>query len=186
MRLTLANVWPGELRHGESIAINGVCLTVADHSSEQVHFDIIPETLAKTHLGQLQVGDLVHAERALRFGDRLDGHVVQGHVDGTAAVVSNGAKGDDWRLRVKVPPALAKYLIPKGSVTLDGTSLTIAALAEKWFEVALIPTTLQITQLGKRPSGWPLNVECDMMVKTIVAVVERQQQLAHVPMRDRF
>jgi riboflavin synthase len=171
VRLTIANVWP-DVRHGESIAINGCCLTVAQHDAQQIHFDVIPESLAKTNLGTLSRGDEVHVERSLKMGDRLDGHVVQGHVDTTAPILSH-TDGADWRIRVATPPAFAKYLVPKGSVTLDGTSLTIAALGPDWFEVALIPTTLEITRLGRRPTGWPLNVEFDSMVKTIVTVVER-------------
>lgn len=174
VRLAIANVWP-DIRHGESIAINGCCLTVAEHDAKQIAFDVIPESLDKTNLGRLRGGDDVHVERSLKMGDRLDGHVVQGHVDTTAAIVSH-AEGADWRIRVATPAAFAKYLIPKGSVTLDGTSLTLAAIGAGWFEVALIPTTLEITRLGKRPVGWPLNVEFDSMVKTIVSVVERTME----------
>lgn len=177
LRLDLPNVWPGEPKHGDSIAINGVCLTVARLGDDRLSFDAIPETLAKTNLGTLKAGDAVHVERALRVGDRLDGHIVQGHVDGTAEVLLNEGRGDDWRLRVSVPRDLAKYFIPKGSVTLDGVSLTIAALGDDWLEVALIPTTLEITRLGERRPGDRINVECDSMVKTIVAVVERSKRL---------
>ena len=174
VRLTIPNVWP-DVRHGESIAINGCCLTVAEHDATQIAFDVIPESLDKTNLGRLVLRDDVHVERSLRLGDRLDGHMVQGHVDTTAAILAH-AEGADWRIRVATPPAFSKYLILKGSVTLDGTSLTIAALGPDWFEVALIPTTLEITRLGRRPVGWPLNLECDSTVKTIVSVVERTME----------
>ena len=178
LRMVLPNVW-SDVKRGESIAINGVCLTVAemmDHGHQPaVAFDAIPETLARTNLGSLKVGDDVHVERSLRVGDRLDGHMVQGHVDGTAKIISQGGNSADWRLRVELPPTFAKYLVPKGSITLDGVSLTIASIADQSFEVALIPTTLEITRLGQRPIGWPLNVECDMMAKTVVRFLELRE-----------
>jgi riboflavin synthase len=175
LRLSIADAWH-DVKLGESIAINGVCLTVAEMAAGTLYFDAVRETLDKTNLGLLKPGDEVHVERSLRVGDRIDGHTVQGHVDGTAELLSHRQTDLDWRMTIRTPPALAKYLIPKGSITLDGTSLTIAAIAADNFEVALIPTTLEITRLGKRPIGWPLNMECDMMVKTIVATIERMEQ----------
>ena len=172
LRLAVANAWP-DVKHGESIAINGVCLTVAEIGSNELAFDVVRETIDRTNLGLLKRGDDVHIERSLRLGDRLDGHMVQGHVDGTAELLAHAESELGWRMTIRTPPALANYLIPKGSVTLDGTSLTLASINEQSFEVALIPTTLEITRLGQRPIGWPLNVECDMMVKTIVSVMER-------------
>ena len=174
VRLSIANAWP-DVKLGESIAINGACLTVAEIAGGDLHFDAIRETLDKTNLGLLRVGSEVHIERSLRFGDRIDGHTVQGHVDGTAELLAHRQTELDWRMTIRTPATLAKYLIPKGSITLDGTSLTLASIGTDHFEVALIPTTLEITRLGKRPIGWPLNVECDMMVKTIVATIERMQ-----------
>jgi riboflavin synthase len=175
LRLLLPNHWD-DVKHGESIAVNGTCLTVAAFLDSPggpiLAFDVIPETLEKTNLGRLQAGAEVHVERSLRVGDRFDGHMVQGHVDGTAKILSQSQAEGGWRVRVELPPELANYLLPKGSVTLDGVSLTVASLAEESFEVALIPTTLQITRLGHRPVGWPLNVECDMMAKTIVRFLE--------------
>lgn len=177
MRLSIADAWH-DVKLGESVAINGTCLTVAAIDAGTLHFDAVRETLDKTNLGLLKVGDDVHIERSLRVGDRIDGHTVQGHVDGTAELLAHRPTDLDWRMTVRTPPALLKYLIPKGSITLDGTSLTIASIGTESFEVALIPTTLEITRLGKRPIGWPLNVECDMMVKTIVSVMERSERLA--------
>lgn len=177
LRLVLPNPWT-DVKHGDSIAVNGVCLTVAafevgnGQSAGRLVFDAIPETLAKTNLGALKAGDEVHVERALRMGDRLDGHMVQGHVDGTAKILRQTQMPSDWRIEIELPDAFAKYFVPKGSVTLDGVSLTIAALSAKTFEVALIPTTLEITRLGQRPIGWPLNVECDMLAKTVVRFLE--------------
>ena len=124
-RLTLSSTWD-DVRDGESIAVNGVCLTVAVISPGELGFDVIPETLGKTNLGLLQPADHVHVERSLRVGDRIDGHFVQGHVDGTAKLIERLADEQEYRLRLEVPSHLTKYLTPKGSVTLDGVSLTIA------------------------------------------------------------
>ena len=175
LRLSIADAWQ-DVKLGESIAINGACLTVAEIAADTLHFDAVRETLDKTNLALLRPGDEVHIERSLRFGDRIDGHTVQGHVDGTAELLEHRQTDLDWRMTIRTPAALAKYLILKGSITLDGTSLTLAAIGADTFEVALIPTTLAITRLGKRPIGWPMNVECDMMVKTIVATIERIEE----------
>jgi riboflavin synthase len=173
-RLTIAADWP-DLRDGESVAVNGVCLTVAGRSPGQVAFDVVQETLAKTNLGQLNRGDEVHVERSLKVGDRVDGHFVQGHVDGTAKLLEQVADEKEWRLKLEAPQHLGKYLTPKGSVALDGVSLTIAAVSGTRFEVALIPTTVQITALGRRPLGWPYNFEADVIAKTVVAWLERRE-----------
>lgn len=164
-----------DVRLGESIAINGVCLTVADITENLISFDVIAETLAKTNLGRLKVKDAVNLERSLRAGDRIDGHFVQGHVDGVATVRDWRQSGGDVRLCAEAPAHLARYLIKKGSVCLDGVSLTIAAVNRHEFEVALIPTTLNMTTLGQAQPGWPLNMEADIMTKTIVATLERMR-----------
>lgn len=173
-RLTLAVEWP-DTKVGESVAVNGCCLTVADIFRGELAFDVVPETLHKTNLGLLKGGDEVHVERSLRISDRLDGHFVQGHIDGTARLLHHKSADNEWRLSVEAPAHLAKFLSPKGSVTLDGVSLTIASLEQDRFEVALIPTTLQLTQLGRRPIGWPLNLEADIISKTVVSWLERQR-----------
>lgn len=176
-RLTVAVDWE-DLRLGESIAVNGTCLTIAEMQPGSVSFDVIRETLDKTNLGQVTSGDEVHLERALRAGDRFDGHFVQGHVDGTGELVSQLASDEEWRLRIRVPRNLAKYLAPKGSITVDGVSLTIAAVEGAEFEVALIPTTLQRTTLGRRQPGWRFNIECDIISKQIVYWLELREQNA--------
>lgn len=170
-RITLDVNWT-DLRPGESVAVNGVCLTVADLTPGRARFDVIRETLDKTNLGLLTAGDRAHVERSLKIGDRLDGHFVQGHVDGTARLIGIHQSGDDVRLRVELKEQFAPYLVPKGSISIDGVSLTIAAILPDSFEVALIPTTLQITQLGNRKVGWPFNIECDMLAKTVVRFLE--------------
>lgn len=174
-RLTLACNWP-DVRAGESIAVNGACLTVAEIAPGELGFDVIAETLGKTNLGLIEQGQAVHVERSLRIGDRLDGHFVQGHVDGTAHLIETISNDQEYRMRLEAPDDLAKYLVPKGSVTLDGVSLTLAAVDGKEFEVALIPTTLQLTLLGRRGPGWPFNLECDCLAKTVVAWLERTRQ----------
>lgn len=176
-RLTLQSTWEN-VRHGQSIAVNGVCLTVAELSAGQVAFDVIPETLAKTNLGLLSAGDAVNVERSLRVGDRIDGHFVQGHVDGVAKLVGIESAADESRLAIEAPHDLGKYLVPKGSITIDGVSLTIAGLRGNVFEVALIPTTLSLTTLGEKQIGWPFNFEADVLAKMIVSFLERREELA--------
>jgi riboflavin synthase len=158
---------------GESIAVNGVCLTVAEISGPTLAFDVIRETLDKTNLGVLKAGDIVHVERSLRAGDPVDGHFVQGHVDGVGVLVGQVTTEREWRLRIAAPEAFAKYLVPKGSVAVDGVSLTLASVAGREFEVALIPTTLALTTLAKRQPGYGFNLECDAMAKTVVSYLER-------------
>jgi len=176
VRLNLAADW-NDLKHGESIAVNGVCLTVSEIDRPLLGFDVIPETLSKTNLGVVKAGDLVNVERSLRAGDRIDGHFVQGHVDATAKLVEQHAGEKEWRLVVHPPIELMKFVVPKGSVTLDGVSLTVASVARDRFEVALIPTTLNLTTLGTRPIGWPLNFEADILSKTIVSWLERREEV---------
>ena len=172
-RLTLALDWT-DVKPGESIAVNGVCLTAAEFAPGEIGFDVIQETLRKTNLALLQTGDEVNVERTLRAGDRFDGHFVQGHVDGTAPLVAQVASDNEWRLTLEAAPALAKFLTPQGSVCVDGVSLTIARIDRNRFEVALIPTTLARTTLGRRPMGWPFNIEMDMIGKTVVSFLERR------------
>jgi len=172
-RVTIASDWQ-DVRDGESVAVNGVCLTVAERPPGELGFDVIAETLARTNLGLLGPGDAVHVERSLRVGDRIDGHFVQGHVDGPAHLLRQVSDDKEWRLVLETTKELARYVIPKGSVALDGVSLTIAKVSGSVFEVALIPTTLRLTELGRRPVGWPYNLEADILSKTVVAHLERQ------------
>lgn len=174
-RIWIENTWT-DLAHGESVALNGCCLTIAEMTQERLGFDVIKETLEKTNLGQLKSGHRVNVERALRVGDRLDGHFVQGHVDGTGKLVDMVKSADEVRLTIEPPSEMRKYLVHKGSVAIDGVSLTIAAVKGGRFEVALIPTTLQLTTLGDRPLGWPFNLEADIVSKHIVAWLEAREQ----------
>ena len=176
VRLNLAADWT-DVKLGESIAVNGVCLTVAEFEPLMLSFDVIPETLSKTNLGLLRAGDFVNVERSLRAGDRIDGHFVQGHVDGVARLIEQHRVEGDVRLIVQPPMELMKFVVPKGSVTIDGVSLTVANVEKDRFEVALIPTTLRLTTLGTRPIGWPFNFEADVLSKTIVSQLERREAI---------
>lgn len=174
-RLTFTNPFSGDdlPKLGDSIAINGCCLTVCGQTQKQLAFDAIPETLAKTNLGNLTPGREVHVERSLRAMDRIDGHFVQGHVDGVATVKAISTENGEWRMTMEVPSEFSKYLIPKGSISLDGVSLTLARIDGTQFDVTLIPTTLELTTLGQRKIGDALNLECDATAKTIVSYLER-------------
>jgi riboflavin synthase len=172
-RLALALKLPS-LRIGQSVAVNGCCLTVAEISPEEAVFEVVKETLDKTNLGLLGIGDRVNIEQPLKVGDRFDGHFVQGHVDGRANLIDIASGSGDWKMTLESPFLLAKYIVPKGSVALDGVSLTVAAVRGNVFEVALIPTTLETTTLGKKPIGWPFNLETDMLSKTVISWLERQ------------
>lgn len=167
-----ADRWP-DLKPGDSVAVNGACLTVSELGHGAAAFDVVRETLAKTALGELRPGRRAHVERPLRADGRLDGHFVQGHVDGTGVVVEQRADPADWRLCVDAPADLAPYLVPKGSVAVDGVSLTLARVDGRRFEVALIPTTLKLTQLGERCVGERVNLEADVLVKTVVQTLAR-------------
>jgi len=173
-RLTLGLSFP-DAALGESIAVNGVCLTIAEIAPREIGFDVIAETLSKTNLGLLMPGDKVHIERAMRIGDRFDGHFVQGHVDGTAKLLERKFTEIECRLLIQAPDPLATYLAQKGSIALDGVSLTLASVQGPRFEVALIPTTLKITLLGQRPIGYLFNLETDMIAKTVVSFLEQRK-----------
>lgn len=157
-----------ECKLGDSISISGACLTVAGKSGSAVEFDVIKETLDRTTLGRKQLGARVNIERSLRAGDRLDGHFVQGHVDGVAAVARVQRSAQEHMLWFSPAAELSPYVIPKGSIAIDGVSLTIAAVEGPLFSVALIPTTLERTTLGDLDRGDAVNIETDIIVRTIV------------------
>ncbi len=161
-----------DVAHGDSIAVNGTCLTVTGLAGSDFTADVMAETLHRTGLGGLAPGSPVNLERSLRVGDRLGGHLVQGHVDGVGTVVSR-VSGDRWDVvRITIPPGLARYLVEKGSVTVDGVSLTVSALGggageQPWFEVSLIPATLAATTLGRAQPGTGVNLEADVIGKYV-------------------
>ena len=159
---------------GSSIAVNGVCLTALQIKDDGFWCDISPETLARTNLGALQAGSLVNLERPLAIGDRLSGHMVQGHADGTAEFVSLKPLADqNWWLEVRIPPELDRYMIHKGSVALDGVSLTVAALSACVLSVAIIPHTYENTAMRSYAPGARVNVEVDMIAKYVEKLVAR-------------
>jgi riboflavin synthase len=161
--------------HGASIAVNGVCLTVTDHDDESFTVDVMAETLRRSSLGALRAGDRVNLERAMPADGRFGGHVVQGHVDGTSTIVSR-TPGDRWEtVGMTLPADLAPYVVEKGSITVDGVSLTVASLGEDAFTVSLIPTTLELTTLGTKGVGDPVNLEVDVIAKYV------ERLLAHRP-----
>lgn len=156
-RLAVETGWT-DLEVGESIAVAGVCLTVARRSDARAGFDLVSETLKRTNLGALRRGDRVNLERALRYGDSLSGHLVQGHVEGTGRVLQSGRT-----LRVETP--LASQMIPKGSIAVEGVSLTLVEVGDGSFSVALIPTTRRITTLGALRPGAKVNLELDLLTR---------------------
>ena len=157
---------------GDSIAINGVCLTVTQACDGTFSADVMGETLGRSSLGSLGPGSAVNLERPLRPDGRLGGHIVQGHVDGTGAIL----RREPWEVvRISVPPALARYAIEKGSIAVDGVSLTICALGPDWFEVSLIPETLARTTLGRKRPGEAVNLEVDMIAKYVERLMDGRQ-----------
>ena len=171
-RLTIRGpVVTADAGHGDSIAVNGVCLTVVELLGDgQFTADVMAETLNRSNLGGLQVGSRVNLERAAALNSRLSGHIVQGHVDGTGQVVSR-SPSEHWEVvRIEVPEAVARYVVEKGSITVDGISLTVSGLGSRprdWFEVSLIPTTRELTTLGHAPVGTPVNLEVDVIAKYV-------------------
>jgi len=152
---------------GDSVAVAGVCLTVVERGEEQLAFDVVPETLSRTALGGLEAGGAVNLEPSLRVGDRLGGHVVQGHVDAVGRVRSVTPEGDSRRIGIDAPETVVRYCIEKGSIAVDGVSLTVAALDDDGFEVALIPHSLAVTTLGSLAPGDQVNLEADVLGKVV-------------------
>lgn len=158
---------------GDSVAIDGVCLTVVACDGPRLAFDAVPETLARTALATLEPGSRVNLEPALRAGEPLGGHYVQGHVDAVGSVRAVASEGEGRRLSIDVPPALLRYVVEKGSIAVQGTSLTVAALDDAGFEVALIPHTLEATGLGALEPGSRVNIEVDVLAKYVEKLLPR-------------
>jgi riboflavin synthase len=166
-RLEVDTPLAGELKPGDSIAVNGVCLTAVDPSPEGFAADVMPETLRRSSLGPLAAGDEVNLELPLRASDRLGGHVVQGHVDGTGTVEEVREEGFSRVVRIAAPGELLRYVVEKGSIAVDGVSLTVSAVGDDTFEVSLIPETLERTTLGSAAPGRAVNLEVDLLAKYV-------------------
>ncbi len=173
-----------DAQHGDSIAVSGVCLTVMAQDADTFAADVMKESLDKSSLGDLRVGDEVNLERATQAGARLGGHIVQGHVDGTGRIIDR-TPSDHWEVvRIALPPELAKYLVAKGSVTVDGTSLTVVDVVDRqesdtdepWFSISLIPTTLAETTLGTKAPGDRVNLEVDILAKYVERLLGAQEK----------
>lgn len=158
-------------RHGDSVAVNGVCLTVVEVTGDRFTADVMRETLDRSALGALTPGAPVNLERPMRLDGRFGGHLVQGHVDGTG-VIESRSPSEHWDVvRISLPRDLARYVVPKGSVTVDGVSLTVASVDEGSFTVSLIPTTLELTTLGRKQPGDPVNLEVDVIAKYVERLI---------------
>ncbi|OPX06071.1 MULTISPECIES: riboflavin synthase [Mycobacteriaceae] len=163
--------------HGDSIAVNGVCLTVVDLLPDgSFTADVMAETLNRSSLQGVAVGSQVNLERAAAVNSRLGGHIVQGHVDGTGRVLTR-TPSEHWEVvRISLPDAISKYVVEKGSITVDGISLTVSGLGADWFEVSLIPTTLQLTTLGRAEVGTAVNLEVDVIAKYVERLLSHRDQ----------
>jgi riboflavin synthase len=163
----VAPVTASSIAAGDSVAVNGVCLTAVDIEGGVLAFDAVPETLSRSSLSRLVKGGSVNVEPAVRAGEPLGGHIVQGHVDGVGSVLRLEPEGEGARLTVEAPPKLLRYVVEKGSVTVEGVSLTIAALAPDSFEIALVPHTVTATTLGSLAPGDEVNLEVDVLAKYV-------------------
>jgi riboflavin synthase len=174
---------------GASIAVNGVCLTAAELRPDSFSADLAPETLRRSNLGDLRPGSRVNLERPLATGDRLNGHIVQGHVDGTGEFLALDSLGDDnWWLRIRIPEDLDPYLVYKGSIAIDGISLTVAAIESGVLSVTIIPHTFRNTTLGGYRPGAKVNLECDILAKHVEKLLRRldlKQKLTVDKLRDQ-
>ena len=180
LRLRIGVEGFNDLHYGQSISVSGVCLTVEEYSNQEASdvetgwFEVFlaSETVAKTYLGAVHEGDTVNVERAMPADGRFDGHVVQGHVDTVAAVTGVERVGEDWRFTFSIPEGHGQYLVDKGSVTLDGISLTVAEKRGEEFDVAIIPTTYELTTLSEKSVGDPVHLEVDVIAKYVENMIE--------------
>ncbi|MFF4392090.1 riboflavin synthase [Streptomyces sp. NPDC001552] len=172
-------------KHGDSIAVNGVCLTVVETADGEFTADVMQETLNRSSLGALAQGSRVNLERPMALGGRLGGHLVQGHVDGTGEIISR-TPSEHWEIvKVALPKNLSRYVVEKGSITVDGVSLTVVEAAADWFTISLIPTTLALTTLGIKQSGDPVNLEVDVLAKYVERLLAAGVNPLHATGDDR-
>ncbi len=175
LKLKAAVVTDG-LSVGDSVAVNGCCLTVVAIEGGSLSFDLLAETVHRTSFAHVEPGSLVNLERSLAVGQRMGGHFVSGHIDCTGEVSSFAQEGDDWVLQVNVPSSFAKYLVYKGSVSIDGISLTVAGVEGDAFHVCLIPHTLEVTNLQQRKPGQRVNLEFDLLAKYVERIIEGRRE----------
>ena len=164
------------LQRGASVAINGVCLTATEMNGQRVAFDVIEETLNRTNLSHLEVGDHVNVERSLKMGDELGGHLLSGHIMGLGEIKSSTVVGEGRDITIEAPRSMMKYIHEKGYIGLNGASLTIGEVQQNQFNIHLIPETLRLTTFGTAVDGGRINIEIDAMTQTIVATVERMMK----------
>ena len=162
-----------DIREGDSISVNGVCLTVVDYSDNSFSAEVSPETLRSSNLSGLKRESRVNLERSLKLGERLMGHMVSGHIDGTGVIKEKKRRGDFIEISVKAPVELMKYIVKKGSVALDGISLTVADRSEDRFRISVIPYTAEMTTLGFKGAGDSVNLECDMIGKYVESFLQK-------------
>lgn len=173
-RVVIAGEGLGDVPVGASVAVNGVCLTAVDAGADRMTVEVVPETLHRSNLGSLGVGSMVNLERPMPADGRFDGHIVQGHVDGVGTVAAIEREAGAVVMSVDAPEPLLRYLVEKGSVTIDGVSLTVAGLTDDGFTVALIPHTLAVTTLGLRQTGDQVNLEVDVLAKYVERLLSRK------------
>jgi len=171
VRLTVATALAGQLAAGDSVAVNGVCLTAAAARDGEFEADVMNQTLRRTSLAAARPGTRVNLELALRPSDRLGGHIVQGHVDGTGTVAAVAADGFSRRVEIRAPEEIMRYVVERGSIAVDGVSLTVAALADASFTVSLIPETLERTNLGAAQAGTTVNLEVDVLARYVERMI---------------
>jgi riboflavin synthase len=172
LRLRLSTLLANELTPGESLAVNGVCLTVVSSDVDGVHMDVSPETLRVTAFPSLKRGSLVNLERPMRLDGRVGGHFVQGHVDATGTIDEIRQDGDFWWLTIRFPPSLASQIVRKGSIAVDGVSLTVAGVDDRRFDVQIIPFTWEHTSLRGLKVNDPVNLECDLLGKYVLRALD--------------
>ncbi len=170
-RIRIATELASEIEAGDSVAVNGVCLTVAEVAGTAFEADVANQTLKLSSLGPLQVGDGVNLELALRPSDRMGGHIVQGHVDGTGEIATSRDDGIARRVEISIPAEMRRFVVERGSVTLDGVSLTVAEMTEDGFQVSLIPETLERTTLGEAARGMRVNIELDVIARYVESLM---------------
>ena len=172
LRLRVSAPFADELEHGQSVSVSGACLTVEEYTGEWFSLFLSEETVERTYLGELDAGAIVNLERALPADGRFDGHFVQGHVDGVAEVTGIEQVDDDWVFGFSLPDDLARYVVEKGSIGVDGVSLTVADLREASFTVAVIPATYELTTLSEKSVGDPVHLEVDVVAKYVESLTD--------------